>query len=112
MGLERILYFLELEGVDLGGVNPPDLYLGFMGGVKARAFQIIDALRKQGINVETDYLDRSIKAQMKYANKINAPYVVILGEDEIASGKVKVKNMADGSEVETSVDSIATVIQK
>ncbi|MBR3261969.1 MAG: histidine--tRNA ligase [Lachnospiraceae bacterium] len=112
MGLERILYFLELEGVDLGGVNPPDLYLGFMGGVKARAFQIIDALRKQGINVETDYLDRSIKAQMKYANKINAPYVVILGEDEIASGKVKVKNMADGSEVETSVDNIAAVIQK
>ena len=112
MGLERILYFLELEGVDLGGVNPPDLYLGFMGGVKARAFQIIDALRKQGINVETDYLDRSIKAQMKYANKINAPYVVILGDDEIASGKVKVKNMADGSEVETSVDNIAAVIQK
>lgn len=112
MGLERILYFLELEGVDLGGVNPPDLYLGFMGGVKARAFQIIDALRKQGISVETDYLDRSIKAQMKYANKINAPYVVILGEDEIASGKVKVKNMADGSEVETSVDNIAAVIQK
>ena len=112
MGLERILYFLELEGVDLGGVNPPDLYLGFMGGVKARAFQIIDALRKQGISVETDYLDRYIKAQMKYANKINAPYVVILGEDEIASGKVKVKNMADGSEVETSVDNIAAVIQK
>ena len=112
MGLERILYFLELEGVELGGVNPPDLYLGFMGGVKARAFQIIDALRKQGISVETDYLDRSIKAQMKYANKINAPYVVILGEDEIASGKVKVKNMADGSEVETSVDNIAAVIQK
>lgn len=112
MGLERILYFLELEGVDLGGVNPPDLYLGFMGGVKARAFQIIDALRKQGISVETDYLDRSIKAQMKYANKINAPYVVILGDDEIASGKVKVKNMADGSEVETSVDNIAAVIQK
>ncbi|MBR2841810.1 MAG: histidine--tRNA ligase [Lachnospiraceae bacterium] len=112
MGLERILYFLELEGVDLGGVNPPDLYLGFMGSVKARAFQIIDALRKQGISVETDYLDRSIKAQMKYANKINAPYVVILGEDEIASGKVKVKNMADGSEVETSVDNIAAVIQK
>ncbi|MBR2755943.1 MAG: histidine--tRNA ligase [Lachnospiraceae bacterium] len=112
MGLERILYFLELEGVDLGGVNPPDLYLGFMGGVKARAFQIVDALRKQGISVETDYLDRSIKAQMKYANKINAPYVVILGEDEIASGKVKVKNMADGSEVETSVDNIAAVIQK
>lgn len=112
MGLERILYFLELEGVDLGGVNPPDLYLGFMGGVKARAFQIVDALRKQGISVETDYLDRSIKAQMKYANKINVPYVVILGEDEIASGKVKVKNMADGSEVETSVDNIAAVIQK
>ncbi len=112
MGLERILYFLDLEGINLGGVNPPDLYLGFMGGVKARAFQIIDALRQQGISVETDYLDRSIKAQMKYANKINAPYVVILGDDEIDTGKVKVKNMADGTEVETSIDNIAAVIQK
>ena len=112
LGLERILYFLDLEGIDLGGVKAPDLYLGFMGGVKAEAFKIIDALRDQGISVETDYLDRSVKAQMKYANKINAPYVVILGEDEITSGKVKVKNMADGSETETSVDAIATAIQK
>lgn len=112
MGLERILYFLDLEGIDLGGVKAPDLYLGFMGSARAQAYQIIDSLRKQGISVETDYLGRSIKAQMKYANKIKAPYVVILGEDEIASGKVKVKNMADGSEVEASVDAIAAVIQK
>lgn len=112
LGLERILYFLDLERIDLGGVKAPDLYLGFMSGVKAEAFKIIDALRDQGISVETDYLDRSIKAQMKYANKINAPYVVILGEDEITSGKVKVKNMADGTETETTVDGIAAAIQK
>ena len=111
MGLERILYFLELEGVDLGGVTPPDLYLGFMGSVKADAFKIIDGLRKQGLSVETDYLGRSIKAQMKYANKIHAPYVVILGEDELASGNVKVKNMADGSETEVSVNDIASAIK-
>ncbi|MBR5930931.1 MAG: histidine--tRNA ligase [Lachnospiraceae bacterium] len=111
LGLERILYFLELEEVNLGGVTPPDLYLGFMDGVKADAFRIIDGLRKQGLCVETDYLGRSIKAQMKYANKIKAPYVVILGEDELASGNVKVKNMADGTETEVSVSDIASAIK-
>lgn len=112
LGLERILYFLDLEGIDLGGVRPPELFIGFMGSAKTEAFKIINTLRDQGISVETDYLDRSVKAQMKYANKINAPYVVILGEDEISSGTVKVKNMADGSEMETSIENIAAVIQK
>lgn len=112
LGLERILYFLDLEGIDLGGVRPPELFIGFTGSAKTEAFKIINTLRDQGISVETDYLDRSVKAQMKYANKINAPYVVILGEDEISSGTVKVKNMADGSEMETSIENIAAVIQK
>lgn len=111
MGLERVLYFLELENADLGGVKAPDLYLGFMGGVKAKAYKLVDQLRKEGICVETDYLDKSVKAQMKYANKIKSPYVVIVGEDEFVSGEVKVKNMGDGTEVAVPMDEISSVIK-
>lgn len=112
MGLERVLYFLELEGIDFGKVKEPDLYLGFMNDVKAKAYKVIDSLRKSGLCVETDYLDKSVKAQMKYANKINAPYVVILGENELATGNVKIKNMAEGTEIEAAIDDIASIIKK
>ncbi len=111
LGLERILYFLDLEGKNLGSVTPPDIYVGFTADVKAEAYKIIQSLRAQGVAVETDYMGKSIKAQMKYANKLNAPYVAILGGDEIAKGSVNIKNMADGSQTECAISDIAKVIK-
>ena len=55
-------------------------------------------------------MDRSVKAQLKYANKIRAEYVIVLGDDEIESGKVKLKNMAKGEEI--TVDATAEAIAK
>ncbi|MBQ9030834.1 MAG: histidine--tRNA ligase [Parasporobacterium sp.] len=110
MGLERILYFLDLQEIDLGEPPAPKLYLGILGDSKARGYQLVKSLRDQGITVETDYLDRSVKAQMKYANKIGAEYTVILGENELESGIVRVKNMKEGTEQEVPVDRIAEVI--
>ncbi len=107
MGLERIIYFLGLENIDMGQEAPPRLFIGMTGDVQMPAFRIISALREQGITVETDYLGRSVKAQMKYANKIKAPNVVIIGEDEIAAGRVKIKYMEDGSECECEISKIA-----
>lgn len=111
MGLERILYFLELQGVELEKAAPADLYVGMMGDVMAPAYRIITELRAKGISVETDYLGKSVKAQMKYANKIGARYVVIIGENELESGTVKVKNMADGTETECAVGDIVSYIK-
>lgn len=111
MGLERVLYFLNLEGIDIGGVTPPQLYIAMMPDVKLEGYKLINSLRIQGISVETDYMGKSVKAQMKYANKIHAPYVIVLGADEIASGKVRIKNMEDGSETETSIDAIADIVK-
>lgn len=110
MGLERILYFLGLENVALAALQPPMLYVAMMKDVQDKGYNIVSDLRKQGISVETDYLDKSIKAQMKYANKIHAPFVIVLGADEIASGIVRIKNMNDGSETEAKLTEIAAHI--
>lgn len=101
MGIERILYFLEKEGVSLGEMPHPKLYIGIMGDeVKSKAFELVTKLRNKGVIVETDYLDRSVKAQMKYANKLGADYTVIIGQNEIETETVRLKEMETGVETE------------
>lgn len=107
MGIERILYFLEKEGVELAGSRPVDLYIGILGApVKARAYKLVNDLRTAGLVVETDYLGRSVKAQMKYANKLGALNVVIIGEDELKNGQVRIQNMDTGERTEVALDAI------
>lgn len=107
MGIERIIYFLEKEGVELEPETVPELYVGILGKeAKAAAYRIVNKLRKEGVVVETDYMDRSVKAQMKYANKIGAKNTVIIGTDEIACGKATIKNMETHEQVEVELDKI------
>lgn len=107
IGIERILYFMEKEGVELPPPKPVELYVGILGGeARAQAFALVSSLREAGVVTETDYLDRSAKAQMKYANKIGAKNTVILGADEFSSGKAFVKNMGTGEQTEISLDKL------
>lgn len=104
MGIERILYFLEKEGVELPAMETPDLYVGILGAdAKARAYKLVNEIRSHGLIVETDYMDRSVKAQMKYANKIGAKKVVIIGGDELEKGVANVKYMATGEQTEVAL---------
>ena len=104
MGIERILYFLEKEGVELPPMETPDLYVGILGSeAKARAFSLVNEIRSRGLIVETDYMDRSVKAQMKYADKIGAKKVVIIGANELEKGTASVKDMATGEQAETEL---------
>lgn len=112
LGIERIIYFLGLEGIELADVKAPDIYVGLMSDAKEEGFKIISGLRAAGLSVETDYLGKSVKAQMKYANKIKAPYVVILGASEIESKRVRLKNMNDGTEEEIDISEIADHIKR
>lgn len=105
MGIERILYFLEKEGVELAKEPGIDVYIGILGTeVRGKAFEFVTGLRNEGIITETDYMDRSVKAQMKYANKIGAKYVALLGEDEMKNQKVTLKNMQNGEQSEVDFD--------
>lgn len=99
MGLERILLLMEAVGVEIPNENPVFLYIASMGEIaKQKAFEIATALRySSGLKVEIDHLSRGIKAQFKYADKINAKYVVVLGENELEQGKATVKRMSDGA---------------
>ncbi|MBQ9563383.1 MAG: histidine--tRNA ligase [Lachnospiraceae bacterium] len=108
IGIERILYFLEREKVDLPAEDPVEIYVGILGQeAKADAFRIVMKLRNAGIIAETDYMNRSVKAQMKYANKIGARNTVILGANELAENKAVIKNMQTHEQTEVALDQIA-----
>lgn len=108
MGIERILFFLEKEGVELAPEPGIALYVGILGReAKAKAYQIVNTLRMAGIVVETDYMDRSVKAQMKFANKIGAKNTVILGTDELNKGQAVIKNMETHEETQVALNKIA-----
>ena len=107
MGIERILYFLDKEGVELSPEEPVKLYVGILGKeARERAFKIVTKLRDAGVSVETDYMDRSVKAQMKYANKIGAQNTVIIGADELDKNTVFVKHMESGEQTEVALDQL------
>ena len=66
--------------------------------------KIANNLRNQGINTEIFLNDKKLKAKMKYADKLEIPFVIVVGEDEINSGKIKIKNMTNGEEVQYNID--------
>ena len=108
MGIERLLMVMEAEGVEFAPDRTPDLYLCSMGEAgRALAERIAAALRERKLWAETDLMGRGLKPQMKYANKIGAQYVVVLGEDEVATGRAKLKRMADGAEIEVDLAALA-----
>jgi len=107
MGIERILYFLEKEGVQLPAEDVVELYVGILGKeAKAKAYKLVNEIRSHGIIVETDYMDRSVKAQMKYANKIGAKKTVVIGSDELEKGVARVKDMENGEQTEVALSDI------
>ena len=69
------------------------------------ALAIVERLRREGKYAECDIVGRSLKAQMKYANKIGAKYTLIIGDSEIDAGKAQLRNMSDGSQVEVELGS-------
>lgn len=107
MGLERLLITLEQNSIEIPKPEGVDLFIAYVGEeAKLFTFALANKLRFNGLKVERDNMDRSLKAQMKYANKLNAKFAIVIGEEEMKENKVKLKNMRDGSEIEISIDEI------
>ena len=93
MGVERLLLVLEKQGVELPLEDSLDVYIAVLGeGANNKALEIVQALRKQGFTAERDYLNRKLKAQFKSADTFGAKVLITLGESEIESKHVTVKN--------------------
>ncbi|MBO5926036.1 MAG: histidine--tRNA ligase [Clostridia bacterium] len=107
MGLERVLMLMEATGVDIPEEKGVKVFLASFGEeASKKAFEICYNLRKNGVVAETDHMQRSFKAQFKYADKINAEYVIAIGDSELESGKVNLKKMADGTVTEIQIEDI------
>ena len=99
LGLDRLLLLLEQQGLDVTGDDQRDLFIGYVGeNGRSTAPVLAQRLRDQGLSVETELLGRSVKAQMKYADKIGARYAAIIGDDEIANNCLALKHMATGDQ--------------
>lgn len=108
LGTGRLLMLLEAQGIELPKPSGCDIYIAPMGeNASYEVAAIVADLRAGGINAQTDVVGRSLKAQMKFADKIGAKYTMVLGDDEIASGKAKIKNMDSGEATETELDGLA-----
>lgn len=106
-GLERLIMVMEAVGAEFP--NPPasDIYLAPLGDNADRPVQKLTyALRKLGVCAERDIVGRGLKAQMKYADKINARYSAVIGDGELESGVVKLKNMLTGEQTEVELDAL------
>lgn len=104
MGLERLLLLMEANGCDFPQERPCVLYVGSMGENTAlKANQLVAEMRREGFYAECDTMGRSVKAQMKYADKVGAKYSCIIGDNELETGVVQVKNMATGEKTDVAI---------
>ena len=107
LGLERLLLVLDKQGIELPVEENLDVYIAVLGsGANGKALELVQAIRYQGFKAERDYLGRKIKAQFKSADTFKAKTVITLGESEVESGVVKVKNNATREEVTVSFEEL------
>ena len=112
MGIERIVLLLKDTKSDMIGKNV-DLYIAYFDENHSRfAFETANKLRNKGIVVDIDYNNKSLKSKLKRANKLSSKYTIIIGEEELKRGKIKIRDMNLGSEEEIDFKDIEKIAEK
>lgn len=105
MGLERLIMTMENTGKDFLDPKTPDIYFAPMGQkAQMRSAQLCMEIRDEGYSAEFDVIGRGLKPQMRYADKIGAKFVCVLGDNELETSSAKIKNMRTGKETPTSLE--------
>ncbi|MDK8639550.1 histidine--tRNA ligase [Niallia taxi] len=112
MSLERLLAALQAEGIELPIEKKIDCYLVALGEeAKDYTVGLLNELRKAGFSAERDYLDRKVKGQFKAADRLQAKFVAILGEDELKENKINVKSQETGEQKQVNLDHLAAALK-
>ena len=112
LSIERLLMALDEEGISLDVSEDFDLFVVTMGEDADRyAVKLINDLRRNGIKVDKDYLNRKIKGQMKQADRLNAKYTVVIGDQELENNEIGVKNMISGESENVQLDELVNILK-
>lgn len=113
LSIERLLAALDAENIELPVVEGIDCYVVTIGeAAKDMSVELVHQLRQAGYSAERDYLNRKVKAQFKAADRLQAQFVAILGEDELKENKINVKNMTTGEQEAVLLDSFVRYFEK
>lgn len=112
LSVERLLMALDNEGISLPVNQGLDVYVVGLGdAAKVPAYALTQQLRQRGLSVDKDYLDRKMKAQFKDADRHNASFVVVIGEEEVTNQQATVKDMTTGAQENVAFDQLVQYIQ-
>ena len=113
LSIERLLMALDEEGISLDVSEDFDLFVVTMGEDADRyAVKLINDLRRNGIKVDKDYLNRKIKGQMKQADRLNAKYTIVIGDQELENNSIAIKNMTTGESENIQLDQLINYFKK
>jgi histidyl-tRNA synthetase len=111
LGIERLLLVMESNGIEIPLPDSTDVFVAVMGeNAKKFGLSLTRKLRSQGIKAEMDLLSRNIKGQFKYADRLHAKYTIVIGDNELAEGKVSLKEMSTSEQKLISIDDIVKEI--
>ncbi len=112
-GMERLFLALDAAGIDRPGTPEPDVFIAALGDdAEQWVFRTAQELREAGLHVAHDLMGRSLKAQMKEANRQNAPYTLIIGGNELEAEAATVKAMESGEQQEVSFDDLVEFLTR
>ncbi len=107
LGIERLLLTMEAGGVEIPAPEGADAFIAFVGDrAKLAGLKLCRELRLKGLKVEMDDMARNIKGQFKYADRLSVRNTIIIGEDELAEGKVSIKDMESGQQTQVDMDKV------
>lgn len=110
MGKERLLMLMSENGHNFGGIYKPDYFVAFVSDeARLYAINLVNALRNSGKSAVIDVCERKLKSQMKLADKVDAKYSIIIGEDEINSNKLTIKDMTTGNQIKVDRNELLKV---
>jgi histidyl-tRNA synthetase len=113
LGMERIILAMERQGLSFGEAERTEVFIVTANqAANGEAVRLLARIRQSGISADKDYMDRSLKAQMKYAGKTGAVYTVIIGEDEMKQGVVLVRDMRLGRQESVPVSEVVDFLKQ